>query len=436
MTSYMSSAEAAAALGVSRQTLYAYVSRGLLRAEPGPTHRDRQYLASDVERLAAERARARKPKEVAKATLNWGLPVLESSITLIENERLFYRGHDAIGLAATADLETLAALLWQCLTATAFSTELPPWPAPMPALIEHYRGYRAEESLLPLITVATDDAATAYSLEPAGHLLEGGGALVRALAACLLGAAPSTQPIHTQCATAWGVDEEGEDLIRMALVLCADHELNASGFTARCVASTGASLRASVIGGLAALTGGKHGAATAHVEAMWDEIEEDPEARIRSVVAAWQSREHLVPGFGHHLYPGGDPRATALLARILPSHPDWAALMATVFDASGQRPTIDAALVALRRHLRLPLGAAFGLFALGRSVGWIAHALEQRANDNLIRPRAAYTGPRPALDGSSSSARSPISAKASFSTPSGEDVERFGPFSGLFPDKR
>ncbi|MDR3384774.1 citrate/2-methylcitrate synthase, partial [Cupriavidus basilensis] len=87
--------------------------------------------------------------------------------------------------------------------------------------------------------------------------------------------------------------------------------------------------------------------------------------------------------------------APVLLALILPHHPQWQAIIDDAFALVGQRPSIDFALVALRRHLRLPPGAAFGMFALGRSIGWIAHALEQRADAELIRPRAAYVGPRP-----------------------------------------
>jgi citrate synthase len=102
-----------------------------------------------------------------------------------------------------------------------------------------------------------------------------------------------------------------------------------------------------------------------------------------------------IAGFGHPLYPGGDVRAAAILSGLYCRQPRLADLVDTVFDLTGRRPSLDFALVALRRTLGLPDGAAFGLFALGRSVGWIAQALEQRDSGSLIRPRAAYTGPRP-----------------------------------------
>ncbi|ODP32032.1 citrate synthase family protein [Pandoraea sp. ISTKB] len=395
---YFTAAQAAERLGVSLQTLYAYVSRGLLHAEPGKTHRERRYRAADVERLAAQRTRGRKPKEVAKAALDWGMPVLESAITLIEDGRCYYRGRDALAMAETASVEATAAWLWQCDETSAFAVDAGDsvrqmardWPV---MLLERYRDTRAEVALLPTFTVVSDDAATAIWQRDPLRVAQGSAALLRAMTACLLGTLPSSAPIHEQCADAWGVkDAEGADLIRMALVLCADHELNASSFTARCVASTGASLRAAIIAGLSALTGGRHGGTTARNEAMWAEVgETDVANRMRDRLA----RGEKLPGFGHHLYPAGDVRASAMLARVLPAHPTWQTMIDAADTLVGQRPSLDFALVALRRHLGLPLGAAFGLFALGRTIGWIAHAREQRESTQLIRPRAAYVGVRP-----------------------------------------
>ncbi len=397
MSSYLTAAETAERLGVSRATLYAYVSRGLLHAHPGPTPRESRYAQADVEMLAGQRKRGRKPREVAKATLSWGLPVLESAITLIEDGRLYLRGADIEGLAAASSAEAVAARLWQCTESTAFGAMAPTAPPVLATVQSHLASHRPEEALLPLFTVASDDAPTAAWQASPERLAEGCGALVRLLAACLLGTAPGADPLHVQCARSWQLDDAGADLVRMALVLCADHELNASGFTARCVASTGASLRAAVVGGLAALTGARHGGATARVEALWDEldsreVQSAPATGLRQRLA----RGEALPGFGHHLYPEGDLRARILLARILPARPAWGPWIAEAQALVGQHPSLDFALVAVRRHLALPPGAAYGLFALGRSLGWIAHALEQRNSDGLIRPRAAYIGARPA----------------------------------------
>lgn len=392
MPDYLNSTEATALLGVSRATLYAYVSRGLLHAHAADTPRESRYLREEVEQLARQRGQGRKPREVAQAALNWGLPVLESSITLIEQGRLYYRGEDAVDWARSHTLEETAALLWQYPADAAFAAHAVEAAPVLPDLQQRMAGQPCENTLLALFTVASDDAATAAWQQSPERLAAGCGALLRLLAACLLGTAPDKTPIHLQCAQAWGLDAQGADLVRMALVLCADHELNASGFTARCVASTGASLRAAVVGGLAALTGGRHGGTTARVEALWDELgEAQAPARLRQRLA----RGETLPGFGHHLYPEGDVRA-ALLLEMLPRQGPAAALAAEVMALTGLAPSVDFALVALRRHLQLPAGSAFGLFALGRCAGWLAQALEQRATRQIIRPRAAYTGPRPA----------------------------------------
>jgi citrate synthase len=101
-----------------------------------------------------------------------------------------------------------------------------------------------------------------------------------------------------------------------------------------------------------------------------------------------------VAGFAHPLYPQGDPRGRCLLDMLEPS--ELASnLLREASDLLGVLPNIDFALVAVARSLGLPNGSALGLFALGRTVGWIAHALEQVAGGQLIRPRARYTGENP-----------------------------------------
>src|SRR5215207_548977 len=109
----LSAQEAADLLGVSRPTLYAYVSRGLVASEPGPgPSRARRYPREAVEELRERRARGRDPAMSAHGALHWGTPVLDSALTLIEGGRPYYRGHDAVALSATASFEEVAALLW------------------------------------------------------------------------------------------------------------------------------------------------------------------------------------------------------------------------------------------------------------------------------------------------------------------------------------
>jgi citrate synthase len=121
---------------------------------------------------------------------------------------------------------------------------------------------------------------------------------------------------------------------------------------------------------------------------LQESLKSGPEAAVKARIAAGLP----VPGFGHPLYPGGDPRAAALL-EVFALTPEYQAILDTAFDVTGERPNIDFVLTALTWTLDLPDEAPFLLFAMGRLIGWMAHALEQLQTGHLIRPRARYTGP-------------------------------------------
>jgi citrate synthase len=174
-------------------------------------------------------------------------------------------------------------------------------------------------------------------------------------------------------------------------VLLADHEFNASTFAARVAASTGASLAAAGLAGLATLSGPLHGGMASRVEAFLAEAARlGPEAAGRARLAQGLA----IPGVGHPLYPRGDPRARALLEAFTPD-PAIAAAARAAEGLTGAPANVDFALTALSAHLRLPPDAPFLLFAMGRCAGWQAHALEQARSGQLIRPRARYVGPAP-----------------------------------------
>src|SRR5947208_802277 len=124
MSSGMTAAEATKRLGVTRATLYAYVSRGWIRSWPAPGDpRGRRYSEEDVERLHGRAEQRKDPARAADRALHWGMPVLESAITLISENRLFYRGHDAQELARTRSVEQVASLIWTgSFDAAAFSS--------------------------------------------------------------------------------------------------------------------------------------------------------------------------------------------------------------------------------------------------------------------------------------------------------------------------
>jgi citrate synthase len=388
---WISSAEAARRLGVSAATLYAYVSRGLLRSEGTSGQRERRYRAADVSRLKRQRAIGRKAESIAANTLDFGTPVLESSLTLIENGQLYYRGHDAVRLARSASLEQVAQLLWECDDRPFDAGNLPPMSAALRAAWAAMPTLGTVDRCLVLLPAAARWDHPSW-VEDRGAMLETGVRILRLLAAAVTGEAISALPVHEQLATAWRVPARQTPLLRAALVLSADHEFNASTFAARVVASTGTNLYGSTTAGLAAISGPRHGGLTRHVAAMFDAVEGGAEPDDGA----------SCPGFGHPLYPEGDVRAATLLdmvRELCPRAPPLALaerLAATVEAADGRKPNIDFATVTLERVLGLPKDSALALFLLGRTVGWIAHALEQAAHGGLIRPRARYVGPRPA----------------------------------------
>jgi citrate synthase len=371
--------DALARLGIARQTLYAYVSRGLIRSRPADDDPRRSvYDRLAVETLVARRRRGRSRDAIAASTIDWGEPVLVSRITRINAGRLAYRGHDAVALSQSATLEDVAALLWETpsLPQIASPRHAPPKGATPMA--------RCLAAIAQLAAPATFDRGRRALLSDATRLLA-------SMAAAVAGMHKG-RPAHITLADAWHADARGADAVRRALVLCADHELNASTFAVRVAASTGASLPACLLAGLATLSGPLHGGVTNRLRAMLAEpgLRRDP-ARA---VAARLERGEEIPGFGQRLYPNGDPRAAALFAALPPGR-TWRRLVTAVEEQTGRKPNIDAALVMLEDVLHLPVGAAFALFAVGRTTGWIAHAMEQHQDGRLIRPRAVYAGPEP-----------------------------------------
>ena len=182
-----------------------------------------------------------------------------------------------------------------------------------------------------------------------------------------------------------------------ALVLLADHELAASTLAARVAASVRADPYAVTATGLGALGGALHGGASLGAETMLAAAR-DPAAAPR-VVGDLLRRGERVPGFGHFVYRSGDPRAGLLLAmvrRAAPASPRLAvadAVLAETHRRALPEPNIDFALAVLASCAGMISGAGEAVFAIARTAGWLAHALEEYAAHTPLRPRAVYTGP-------------------------------------------
>jgi citrate synthase len=410
----LSTAEAAARLGVKPATLYAYVSRGLLGRERSAHGRTSTFDPDEVDRLARP-GRARRGRRPSAEL------VVPSALTAIDHGLPWYRGLAVPELARTRGFEEVAEWLWT----GRFPDPAPTWQASQPALDA---GRRAQAALppaaLPLERIQVIAAALAagdelrLELHPAA-VTAAGRSLIAGLVDCLPRLAPrspgpgqgrrgrraSRPALDPIAVRLWGglspLEPEAGlvGAVDAALVLLADHELAASTVAARVAASVRADPYAVASAGLAVVSGTLHGGASLGIEDLLDEIDRADQAA--TVVGARLRRGERLRGFGHRLYPDGDPRAAALLARLRAAAGGSPRMQVveSLLDAAARRglpdPNVDLALAALAHVAGMTRGAAEAIFATARTAGWIAHALEEYERNTPIRPRALYTGPTP-----------------------------------------
>jgi citrate synthase len=410
MADFLTTAEAARRLGVKPATLYAYVSRGVLSRGKAADGRASLFDADEVERLA-RRGRPRRPAGVADITV-------ESAITEITGDSLRFRGLDATRLAVSRTFEEVAELLWT----GEFRSARGPWQARPAALAAG----RAAQAALPAGTLplerlqvivpamgATDPLR--LQLDPSA-VLAAGRSIIAGMVGCLPRPAGHSDPGQADppqtdadpspgepvAARLWSrlcAGRPAPGLLRAmsaALVLLADHELAASTLAARVAASVRADPYAVVSTGLGAMSGALHGGASLGAEALLAAAARPDD--VPRVVSELLRRGEKVPGFGHLIYRGGDPRAILLLGlvrRAAPKSRQLAvaeAVLAEVRPKSLPEPNIDFALATLARVAGMIRGAGEALFAVARTAGWIAHALEAYAGDSPLRPRVVYIG--------------------------------------------
>jgi len=391
---YLSAREASAELAISPATLYAYVSRGLIRSEPSSDSRSHRYRAEDIRGLKERRTPSPEPRGLR--SFDADLPVMDSAIATITEDGPIYRGVNCIDLAEKDTLEHAATLLWDVTGVDPFAEDNCPHVSDeMRAIAEAARHAAPIDRAIAVLALAASADPRAYTRAADGRAMVGG-RILRLVVATMLNRGSSAKPLHLQIAKAWAPDNRhAADLIRRALVLLAEHELNASSFTVRCAASTGLNLYDAMIAGLVALKGPKHGGAgvlaAQFVKAL---VDRDVAPIIRERVALGER----FAGFGHGVYKHGDPRARSLLealARAGALEKLTREIPERIAEATGEFVNIDYALAVLVHTLGVPPGNELVLFAMARTVGWIAHASEQLQHGRLIRPRARYIGPAP-----------------------------------------
>jgi citrate synthase len=408
VTEWIGAAEAAERLGIKQASLYAYVSRGVLSRRRDADGRSSLFDAEEVAQLALH---GRPRRGAAGAEL-----VIESELTEITSTTQRYRGHDATSLALRCTFQEVAMLLWtgalpgpEGLSGTGDSGRRTRWSATPEALAA---GRAAQAALppgtLPLERIQVIVPALAVTDPFRLHLdrpavVAAGMSLIAGMTDSLplAGAAdPTGDGIAARLAARLCPEPASADLIRVvsaALVLVADHELAASTLAARVAASMRADPYAVVSTGLGAMTGALHGGAALGAEIMLGAA--DSPADAPRVVGDVLRRGEKLPGFGHFVYRDGDPRANLLLRLIAELAPDSERLaIASAVTAEARRravpnPNIEFALAVLVGVAGMIRGAGEAMFAIGRTAGWLAHAMEEYERNIPIRPRCVYTGP-------------------------------------------
>lgn len=390
---YLTADQAAEVLGISLPTLYAYVSRKSIRSVKVDGSRSRRYWAADIERLL----RGKSPgydegvrPEVKRVAAN-------SSITLLTDQGLYYRGQDAIELAKTATVEQVAELMWQA--PGVFSQTLPRKPKGTASLLKLFDGTTAAEKAIALFPLIERENPKSHDLSLDGYARTGVD-VVRWFAALATGASePEALPLHQFIASACGVERTFEDLIRQVLILSIDHELDPCTFSVRAAANTGVTPYYAAISGLSSYRGRRIASGRSEtVSRMLDEIftARDP---AEPILRRYRQGEEL-PGFGSNVHGVTDPRAEHLLAvmrQVFSDDVDFSRLLKTIQIAEeiAQQPADFILLLSfVGRKIGLA-GQEIALAGVGRVIGWIAHASEQYHQQPLVRPRARYTGTLP-----------------------------------------
>jgi citrate synthase len=401
---------AARRLGVKRETLYAYVSRGTLASHRASDGRRSLFEASAVERLA-RRGRPRRATQRGAIDLT-----LETSVTELSDHELRYRGRPVADLTTTHTFEEVAALLWG-------ATPVPAWPAGS-AVRDADTGHDGHDghdvaairrtcAELTADPIAGDDPARPPRDRPPtpDQVAAAGRRLVAAAVASLAPVGEDrTARLHldgrppvrgTVAGRLWPrltprrATPPAVRAVNTALVLLADHELAASTLAVRVAASTWASPAGVVFAGLGALSGPLHGSASSAARGvLQDALRRGPAAAVRDATAGGRR----VAGFGHKVYAGVDPRAALLLDALAEVGPPRTLRVARelvdeVAERTGRQANIDLALAVLAECGGMTPAAGEIVMTTARIAGWLAHAAEEYEQTPLrFRTRAAYVG--------------------------------------------
>lgn len=375
-------AEVLTLLGVKTQTLYAYVSRGRITARPDPEDPRRSlYAAADIARLkgagAGEAPGVVVPFEPPAVK---GETLVRSTISLISDGRLYYRGRDVAQWAQNATVEETARLLWAAEDVNPF--------AGLGVRVDSAGGSSHRARLFAALARRAEEGQGSTGQSPEALKAEAALAMNEVVDA-VAGPGPRLF-FHQRLARGWKMLERDSVHLRRALVLAADLDLDPAVLSTRAAASGGASPAGAAFAGLVAAAGSPTARTLTRATAYVVEARRDPAGAAQRRMET----EGAIPGFGSEGFPHGDPRAEAMLALAeLPA--DLTAVIREAEAASGQRAGFAAALAIMARRLDLPRDGASDVFLIGRLTGLMAHALDQAIDGSPIRARLRYVGPRP-----------------------------------------
>lgn len=387
--------EAAKLLGVSKATLYSYVSRGMLTSRVlAPGSRKRAYDKAEVIALKHRSSFRKDPETAAAEVIEFGIPILTTSISQITETEHSYRGVSSRELAKTYSFEQVAEFLW---TGRWDGAKLPTpssaWfePLDMSFLERVDRDLAPIEQMQSLLPRLQHRNLHAYRTNPAALV----GSAIELIRYLVYLSSDNDRPgrISEGLAATWNVDATALETL---LIVVADHELNIATFTARCAASAGSSLYQAVLAGLAALQGYRHlFGQVSEAKLLMQEIilSGDPEVVIRSYLR----RRGSIPGVQNpyrRLYTGPDPRVVTLVDNLAGTqyHDLLRRTLELIDQATNEPPRIDFALAVSEPLLGLPHDSIHSIIAIGRTAGMIAHVFEQYESERVIRPRARYVG--------------------------------------------
>lgn len=387
--------EAADILGVSKSTLYSYVSRGMITSRlAAPGSRKRLYDRAELLALKHRSSFRKDPETAAADVIEFGIPILTTGVSQITETEHSYRGVSSRELAAKYSFEQVAEFLW---TGRWAGSSLPnpdaAWEAPLDlSLLDTVdRDLAPIEQMQSILPRLQHRNLHAYRTNPDALL----GSAIE-LIKYLVYLSSKTEPtgnISESLGATWDVNPSALETL---LIVVADHKLNIATFTARCAASAGSSLYQAVLAGMAALQGYRHlfGQVSEAKMFMGEVIASgDPE----SVVRSYFRRRGAIPGVQNpyrRLYSGPDPRVLTLVENLSGTE-HYGLLLKTlelIDQATSEPPRVDFALAVSEPLLGLPHDSIHSIIAIGRTAGMIAHVFEQYGSERVIRPRARYVG--------------------------------------------